>query len=79
LKRKVFVGVDVKFNEDGSVTPLKIIWEDGRIFEIDKVIESMRAASIDAGGIGLRYTIMVNGKKTYLWFEDPRWFVEGKY
>ena len=77
MVRKVFVEVNVKFDSEGSMIPLSITWEDGRLFEIDKVTDIRKAASLKAGGIGVRYTIMTNRKQTYLWYEEPRWFVEG--
>ena len=77
MVRKVFVEVNVKFDSEGSMIPLSITWEDGRLFEIDKVTDIRKAASLKAGGIGVRYTIHTNRKQTYLWYEEPRWFVEG--
>jgi hypothetical protein len=57
---------------------LSFVWEDGREFEIDKVLEIERAASIAAGGLGIRYTCMVCGKQTYLYRDDTIWFMERK-
>ena len=28
--------------------------------------------------IGIRYTVMIQGKQSYLYYEEPCWFVEGK-
>ena len=78
MPKKIFVEVHVKFDLNGNMIPESILWEDGRVFEIDKVLSAKKAASLKVGGIGMRYTIMVNGKQTYLWYEDPLWFVEGK-
>lgn len=76
--RKVFVGVRLEFSVDGSKTPKAITWEDGRVFEIERVTEVRRAASMGAGGTGMRYTCIIRGQPKYLYFEDPRWFMEGK-
>lgn len=78
LKRKVFVSVNARFDPEGKITPLSITWEDGTIYEIDKVIDIRRAPSLKAGGIGMRYTVRIQGKKSHIWFDDTRWFVEGK-
>lgn len=80
MARKVFVAVTVRFDREGQMMPLSIEWEDGRIFEIDKVKDKRRAASLKAGGMGMRYTIRIQGKETYLFYDlcDKRWFVEGK-
>jgi hypothetical protein len=75
---KVFVEAIAKFTKDGVKIPLTVTWEDGRRFEIDRVTDMRRAASLKAGGQGMRYKCRINGKETYLWLEDDKWFVEGK-
>lgn len=75
---RVNVEIIARFDLEGCITPLKIIWEDGRTFTIDRILASQRAASLKAGGQGIRYTILVGGRQAYLFFEDPIWFVEGK-
>lgn len=74
--RKVNVAVDAHFDVDGKLLPRAMTWEDGTIFEIDRVLEAKRAASMKAGGIGTRYTVRIRGKERYLYFENPTWFVE---
>jgi len=76
--KKTYVEVEVKFDTDGNILPLKIIWEDGKEFLIDKVLDKKAAASMKAGGNGMRYTIRTNRQTTYLWYEEPCWFVEAK-
>lgn len=82
---KVYVQVKVDFREDGVMLPRKITWEDGREYEIDRVSDIRQAAAMRAGGQGDRYTIYVQGKQSYLFFERSpnqtgncigRWFVE---
>ena len=51
-------------------------WDDGRCFVIDEVRDVRRAASLKTGGDGIRYTIRVGSTITYLFYEQPRWFVE---
>lgn len=78
MMRKVYVGVTVFFDSEGNLTPLSVLWEDGRVFVVDRVLERRRAASLKAGGAGIRYTCRIQGKETYLFLEENRWFVEGK-
>ena len=66
---KVYVQVKVDFREDGVMLPRKITWEDGREYEIDRVSDIRQAAAMRAGGQGDRYTIYVQGKQSYLFFE----------
>lgn len=75
--RKVFVDVTVEFSKEGQMKPVSFKWEDGCTFEIDRVYDCRRAASLKTGGQGLRYTCRVMGKKVYLFFEDDKWFIEG--
>jgi hypothetical protein len=79
---KVYVDVNVDHRADGTILPRSIIWEDGRRFEVDKVIDVRPAASLKAGGCGLRYTVRVRNKETFMFFEEyhgvGRWFIEKK-
>ena len=78
MARKVYVEVTAKFDTEGNITPLSVTWEDGMVYEIDRILDRRRAASLKAGGIGMRYTCRISGRQSYLYYEDPRWFVEGK-
>ena len=73
---KVYVTVLVQFDPAGKKTPAALIWEDGSLLPIDRVLDERPAASLKAGGIGDRYTVRIRGKERYLWYEDPAWFVE---
>lgn len=73
---KQYVAVEARFDEGGGLRPLCIIWEDGRRFTVDRVTDVRRAASLKAGGTGLRYRCLIGGRERYLYYEDPKWFVE---
>lgn len=74
---KKYVEVAAVFSEDGKIKPISIHWEDGQRFEIDRVTDIRRAASLRAGGAGMRYTCMIRGHRAYLYYEnDGRWFVD---
>ena len=75
---KQYVSVTAIFDEDGNLLPIHIVWEDGRKFPIDKVTDVRYAASLKAGGAGIRYTCQIGGKERYLFLEDQRWFVDAK-
>ena len=76
--KKVYVSVNLDVDESGRVRPRLIRWEDGQIYEIDRLKQRCPAASTKAGGCGMRYTIVIHGQETYLFNEDDRWFVEAK-
>ena len=77
-RRKHYVQVLARIDEDGCVTPLSVTWGDGRTFEIDRVLDARQAASLKVGGTGMRYLVRIGQATTYLFYEDPRWFVEEK-
>ncbi len=74
--RKVFVKVLVQFDEYGNVLPVNITWEDGRKYEIDRVTDVRRACAMKVGGTAIRYTVKINGRFTYLYEDEGKWFVE---
>ena len=78
MARKVFVEVTARFDTEGNVTPISLLWEDGTVYEIDRVLDVRRAASLKAGGMGFRYTVRINGRQSYLFYEAPKFFVEAK-
>ena len=68
--------------------PRIIVWEDGMEYEIDQVLDIRQATVMRAGGQGDRYTVMIDGKQSYLFFERSasltgnnigRWFVERRH
>ena len=87
LPVKVYVAVKADFRDDGVMLPREITWEDGKRYSIDRVVDIRQAAARKAGGQGDRYTVVIDGKRTYLFFERNaditgnnigRWFVERK-
>ena len=66
---KAYVNVIVEHQLDGQKTPLQIIFEDGRKFNIDRVVERRRAA-------GIRYKIIIGRQERYIYEDDGLWFVE---
>jgi len=74
--RKVFVEVTGRFTEDGKITPLSLKWEDGRVYDIDRVTDVRNRASMRAGGKGMRYECQIRNRSSFLYYEDGKWFVE---
>ena len=77
-RKKKYVEVISDTTEDGTVTPLRIVWDTGVGYDIDRVLDRRQAHSLKTGGTGMRYTVRVRGTVTHLWYEGPRWFVEAK-
>ena len=84
---KAVVKVLVVVAPDRTKTPVSLTFEDGKEYPIDRVCGRRRAAATKVGGTGIRYTIMIGGRESYLYFERStnltgrnlgRWFVERK-
>ncbi len=76
--RKVFVSVIASIDEEGNKKPLYIKWEDGRKFAVDKVTDIRRACATKVGGTAIRYTVRINGKTTFLFEDEGKWFAESR-
>lgn len=77
-RMKRYVKVTSTTDEDGRITPCSVEWEDGRTYQIDRVLDARQAASLKVGGTGMRYLVRIGNSTTYLFHEDPRWYVEAK-
>ena len=78
---KLYVPVLLYVSADGKITPKQIkAGYEGEWVRIDKVTDSRRRASLRAGGVGMRYTCVVNHegvvKNIYLFDECGKWFIE---
>jgi len=75
---KQYIDVTARFDTDGRILPVMFRWRDGRKYEMDRVTDIRRCASLKAGGIGIRYTCRILGKERYLYYDDyeHKWFVE---
>ncbi len=72
---KQYVEVYAKFDTEGNIKPLAIKIGDDK-YEVDRIKDIRPAASLKSGGAGIRYTCSVEGRLTYLFLEETRWFIE---
>ena len=52
---KRYIDVELLQQKDGNIIPLSLVWNDGRKFNIDKVISKEKRIS-SVGGCGMRFT-----------------------
>ena len=74
--KKVYVEVTAKFDLNGNIQPLSLLWKDGREYEISKIKDIRPAVSLKAGGAGMRYICTFDSVERYLFLEENKWFVE---
>ena len=68
-REKRYVPVIVRFDADGKLRPLEIEFDESHKYPVDKILDVRRAACQSVGGVGDRYTCMIQGRETYLWME----------
>lgn len=76
--RKAYVSVNVDVDKEGVALPRLIRWDNGQVFNIDQILYKCRAASKKVGGGGIRYTVLIRGRESFLFREGEKWFVEAK-
>ena len=72
---KHYAEVKAIFDKEGNITPVSINIDEGE-FEVDRIVDIRPAASLKSGGAGIRYTCFIEGKQTYLFLEETKWFYE---
>ncbi len=73
---KINLEVIAKFDVNGNIRPVSIVWEDGRVFPVDRILDIRKAASLKAGGLGMRYICRICGKTVTLFNDENHWFME---
>lgn len=71
-----FLDCIVAMTKDGIPKPRSIIWDTGKEYQIDKILDIRKLASTKGGGAGIRYTVRITTKERYLFLKDYKWFIE---
>ena len=71
--KKIYVQVDSERQESGEVIPLTVSWQDGRIWNIDRVLHS--CISRDGECEGIRYTVIIGSAEKYIYRAGHAWYV----
>lgn len=66
---KIYVEVNVDYKADGSIIPRSLTLDDDGHYTIDKVLDVRPAASLKAGGAGMRYRVRIGKQELYLFLE----------
>ena len=73
--RKVPVGVLAQFDADGRLLPVSVTWENGRVYNIDRVLD-MRISR--ANHANRRYDVVIHTQQAYLYRTGDRWYMEAE-
>lgn len=72
-KQKTPVEVTIKVKTNGKMLPMFIKWKSGCIYKIDKILDIK-----PKGTNKILYKIIVNNKKTTLYYDNKVWLVDEK-
>jgi len=76
LKKK-YITVETSRDRSGNELPVKIFWNDGRIFPIKKII--YKCNSVDNEYDGIRYTVQIENNQRDIYLDDDgQWYVEAR-
>ena len=75
-RRKAYVSVNLDVDKEGVLYPRFIRWDNDLIFQIDQILYKCRASSKKVSGGGIRYTVLIKGRESFLFHEGNKWFVE---
>ena len=53
---KKYIRIDAKFERDGTMLPIKIIWDNGAEYPISEVIDVRYFKTDTKGATGIKYT-----------------------
>lgn len=73
---KRYVEVLAHFSFQGEVRPFRFRDEEGNAYGIDRILDVRPAASLKAGGAGIRYVCRVGEDVVHLYHDGDSWFIE---
>lgn len=71
--KKVSVDVEAVDQSDGMLIPKALIWNDGRRFEIARVLYYSDSPTGEYEGI--RYTVIIGSAEKYIYRVNHKWYV----
>lgn len=75
-KRTLFLRVLADMNPERAILPKKIIWSDGREFDVEKITDIRRGFIKEIGELCMKYYCLIDGNFRILCLnDDMRWFV----
>ena len=76
MKEKCYVDMVVMQYKSGVIKPLYVVWDDQKQYKIDKILNMAKAANLNVGGRGIKYTCKIQGYIRDLYLENGKWFLE---
>lgn len=68
------ISIIARHNRDSHIVPLTILWDDGREFKIDKIMNIARVQWKDLGFV-TKYDCWVRRKRVFLYYDRTSWYM----
>lgn len=72
--QKKYMSVNADLDTDGVIRPLRILWDDGRQWEVTKVLHTCTTSRKEFEGV--RYTVKIGRAVKYLYRDGQCWYVD---
>ncbi len=71
--RKQYIDVECRIDRDGIICPVKVFWDDGRSWDVKKVLHTCTASHND-----LKNSLYIKDRRAekYLYRDGQRWYVD---
>lgn len=77
--RPVYVNVNADFTTDGFVRPRSIVWRNGKVYYIQRMIDWLPGRESISGCFCDRYTVQIHGELRYLYLQRSDEHFLGKF
>lgn len=77
--RPVYVNVNADFTTDGFVRPRSIVWRNGKVYYIQRMIDWLPGRESISGCFCDRYTVQIRGELRYLYLQRSDEHFLGKF
>ncbi len=77
---RTYIGVLVMVYEDGMMRPCRVVWQDGRHWDVIRSTQLNRWGRDDWGNVVIEYELEIGrrGCLRHVFWEGGRWFVRGR-
>lgn len=69
------VAAIARFDANGGVWPLVLVWSDGRRFKVEKVTNVISLKDAENNPY-LQYSCLIRSRESHVYYDGVRWFVD---
>ena len=74
--KRIYVDMVVKYSPAGQITPVSFVWDDGREYDVGKIIRIVKGSSLKVFSSGFRFLCQKGNRRYYKYYDGERWYME---